>query len=436
MRARSKFFMKMAFTLLPSVCFAQAEIAPVINEKLPFYYQDIVTFRGEENRSTMKLFIKIPYDELQYLKTAEGRFVAQYEVAVVILDEEDFQTDGKEWKETIDLPNFYQTNLRSKYSYTAAEFNLTPGKYRVIVGLQDLETGETMTQKTRIEVRDYYKDDLSISDVMIADSVAIGKNGSVWAYPQVNAPRRMLGSLYGYFEIYSRKDYGPYTVKITIRNAKKDRVFQDEREFRRVGTKTPIVFAIPDSQLTHGGYAMKLKVKAGRKKAQLSSNFRIHWEGVPLSSQDLEDALKQLSYIAKSKVFDKVKNASNLKKREAFLRFWRKRDPTPGTERNEMMEEYYRRVRYANANFRGLGREGWRTDMGMVYILLGPPNDVERQAFPREYITTFTDRVVKAYQIWRYHDLNRSFVFVDETGFGEYRLNNPAALDDIRRYVQ
>ena len=53
--------------------------------------------------------------------------------------------------------------------------------------------------------------------------------------------------------------------------------------------------------------------------------------------------------------------------------------------------------------------------MGMIYIVLGPPDNVDRHPF--EYDS-------KPYEIWYYYDINRSFYFLDETGFGDYRLLN------------
>jgi hypothetical protein len=79
------------------------------------------------------------------------------------------------------------------------------------------------------------------------------------------------------------------------------------------------------------------------------------------------------------------------------------------------MEQYYARVEYANKHFSHF-QEGWRTDMGMVYITFGPPNNVERHPF---------DIDSKPYEIWAYYDLNYQFVFVDQTGFGDYRLITP-----------
>ena len=41
------------------------------------------------------------------------------------------------------------------------------------------------------------------------------------------------------------------------------------------------------------------------------------------------------------------------------------------------MNEFYRRVQYANQHF-GVGGQGWTTDMGRVYIQKGQPDEVVR----------------------------------------------------------
>jgi len=58
--------------------------------------------------------------------------------------------------------------------------------------------------------------------------------------------------------------------------------------------------------------------------------------------------------------------------------------------------------------------------MGMIYILFGPPNSVDRHPF---------DIDSKPYEVWYYYQKDRQFMFVDETGFGDYRLMNP--LSDV-----
>jgi GWxTD domain-containing protein len=53
--------------------------------------------------------------------------------------------------------------------------------------------------------------------------------------------------------------------------------------------------------------------------------------------------------------------------------FWARRDPTPGTERNEFKEEFERRVESADRQFRTDRKRGAMSDMGRVYVVLGPP---------------------------------------------------------------
>jgi GWxTD domain-containing protein len=139
-----------------------------------------------------------------------------------------------------------------------------------------------------------------------------------------------------------------------------------------------------------------------------------------------------MRYIAKKEGMKKILSVPPEKRREAFLQFWRQNDPTPGTEVNELMEEYYRRVYYANTNFTHHFREGWKTDMGMVYIIFGAPGDIERNPYNRS-TSLFGGRTVKAYEIWNYYDINRQFVFVDETGYGEYRLFYPLTIEQYMR---
>lgn len=61
--------------------------------------------------------------------------------------------------------------------------------------------------------------------------------------------------------------------------------------------------------------------------------------------------------------------------RDSFIKsFWDARNPSPGSDGNEYREEHYRRLAYANQNFGNIkAQDGWRTDRGHIYIVLGPP---------------------------------------------------------------
>lgn len=120
--------------------------------------------------------------------------------------------------------------------------------------------------------------------------------------------------------------------------------------------------------------------------------------------------------------------------------FWRRRDPTPDTERNEYKDAYFQRIDDANRLFRG-GRPGWLQDRGRIYILFGPPNERQTNPMGGRAIDVYVDpremdesrRVAtgeKANEVWVYYNLFSSLqrphvvrlVFVDTHGTGDYKL--------------
>ena len=58
--------------------------------------------------------------------------------------------------------------------------------------------------------------------------------------------------------------------------------------------------------------------------------------------------------------------------------FWAKRDPSPGTKANEFRDAWMARLDHVNKVYAaGLGPKGWRSDMGKVYLIFGPPVQVQ-----------------------------------------------------------
>ena len=101
---------------------------------------------------------------------------------------------------------------------------------------------------------------------------------------------------------------------------------------------------------------------------------------------------------------------------EAFRRFLKEHDPTPDTPENELMDKYYGRMRHADKVFSSVHKKGWKTDMGMIFIIYGQPDHIENHPF---------ELSEKPNQLWYYYSLSRTFGFIDEIGTGEYRLQFP-----------
>ena len=126
------------------------------------------------------------------------------------------------------------------------------------------------------------------------------------------------------------------------------------------------------------------------------------------------------------------KNLPSAEAAEEFIAdFWMKRDPNPETEENEAMEEFQRRIDFANRWFRETGvNRGWNTDRGRLLLTLGFP-DKREWGSSAQYIPG--GQKVMDGEIWYYSYYQMYLYFIDETGTGRFNLLSwdPAILASV-----
>jgi GWxTD domain-containing protein len=156
-----------------------------------------------------------------------------------------------------------------------------------------------------------------------------------------------------------------------------------------------------------------------------------------------EDWLKvDVAYIITDQERVAFNRLSNDNERENFIeQFWQRRDPTPDTVENEFKDEHYRRIAYANERFASRTIPGWKTDRGHIYILYGPPDEIESHpgaSYQRPLDQGGGTSATYPFEQWRYRyleDIGKDVVvdFVDRTNSGEYRLViDPSDKDAVR----
>lgn len=151
------------------------------------------------------------------------------------------------------------------------------------------------------------------------------------------------------------------------------------------------------------------------------------------SKQWLEEVVPNIITDAEKTAF---MNLTNEHEHGKFIdNFCKKRDTSSQTLENEFKLEYYRRIALANKCFGDSGVDGWRTERGRILILLGPPDEIQRD--PGASVSAFS-AFKGPREIWNYWDLsnprhpyNLEFVFVDKLGTGDYVLER--SLDRARR---
>jgi len=130
--------------------------------------------------------------------------------------------------------------------------------------------------------------------------------------------------------------------------------------------------------------------------------------------------------------------------RDQFIEhFWDLRNPEPELGENSFKEEHYRRIAYANEHFSS-GIPGWKTDRGHIYILWGPPDEIETHpsggTYDRPMWQGGGSTSTYPWEVWRYRHLdevgeNIELEFVDPSGSGEYHLTRDPGEKDALALV-
>jgi GWxTD domain-containing protein len=394
------------------------ELAP---NKFNYEYLD---FKSEQaNKTRVDVFLQIPYNEVQFIKKGDD-FEANYTATVSIFDKDKEKLIAEKiWNEKITTKDFKQTTSRRNFNLSLRSFDLPPGEYTFRSAYEDKDSRKTYSKEDIVKVRDVSAD-FAISDIMIVEKKTV-VNGENKILPnikkQVSARK---GGLLVFYEIYSDTN-SVFQIEYNISD--KNDVFVSVKTIKQLDKgKNQVFYTVPDSTISMGDYEVSITLRdiENHKLASATQPFISRWSGFPSTAKNIDEAIEQLVYIASPSEIDYIEDGKTKdEKIERFREFWKKKDPVPSTEENEVFNEYYRRVSIANANFSHYIK-GWKTDRGMVLIILGNPNNIERHPFEVDS---------KPYEVWDYYQLNQSFVFVDETGFGDYRLVTPLT-GDLYRY--
>jgi GWxTD domain-containing protein len=349
----------------------------------------------------------IPHTYMIYEKRGEG-YEADLELIVQVKGEKKILHDDfwrytqqvDTYEETIDKKSFFSKHIVTKLPLQDS--------YRFKVKLKSPRSGSIIFEKEE-EIKRYKE---PVSDLIPLDipSYKSGKKKPI--------PRYLIGdTLLLYYEILEPQS--PVKVEWKLKKKEEDEVLL--RDEKTVKDKNLIsdVLLIPLDTLSGDDYYVDVKFTSSNFEAERRFFFSFY-SMKRISKRDFDMLIDALQYIADPDEIKDLKNAPPQERERLWREFWDKRDPTPGTPTNEFEEEYLRRVDYANKHF-SIGKwPGYRTDMGMIYIKFGPPDNIEN--YPYE-----VDQ--RPYQIWYYYAQNRVFIFVDRLGIGDYELVYPRNIN-------
>ncbi|HYE97195.1 MAG TPA: GWxTD domain-containing protein [Rubricoccaceae bacterium] len=405
----------------------------------PEFEVDVVAARGDDGGPRVDVYTSIPHQNLRFLARTGG-FEATYTVSVEVqrVDERGRQQGlvaTRSWEREVRVPTYVATQADSLADEALQSLPLAPGRYLAEVQVEDGASRRTFVREVPLTVRPF-DGAFTVSDPLILDRYdSRGRR----LFPNVGAALRTdQESFTLFYEIYAQQAADlrvSYVVTETSRarerpsarallglpvreQAQRGAPFVlSERLSVRPG-RNPATLRLDTDRFRVGDYTLSLRLETagGDLIAEVERPFAMRWMGLEGQIRNMDEAIAQLRYVAREREIREMRAASDAEKLRLFRAFWDRRDPTPGTRRNERMEEYYYRVAYANERYGRFRDQGWNTDRGEVYIRFGEPDFVEQHPF--NYGT-------KPYEIWYYNRHGRRFIFVDETGLGDFRLLVP-----------
>jgi GWxTD domain-containing protein len=428
-----RFILFCSITFILNEVSAQTDFGYLEEGGGPIFFADNASFREETGEKyRLEVYYKIFNQGLTFVKQ-DDKFKASYEIELLVLNKVNKQVTGTSAEEDYVLDTYEETRSPGDFLINLMNLSLYSGRYKLRIKLIDRNSGSESILEKNFTIPSRSEKKMMFSDVEFirelsdsAEESRFSKRGKR-VIPSVD---RNFGdpdpTLRIYYEIYGGpKEPKEYSLAYEIYSSTHSFSHQETTKVQ-IGSEIFYQFvSFPLEGFLEGDYILSIKLLDKRKeKVKIESPFQVKWSLLSMLKNDYLKAIDQLRYAGTDDELKRLREAKGEERIQKWLEFWKSKDPTPNTPENELLDEYYRRLRYANQNFAISNKEGWETDMGMIYIIYGHPDEVEKHPF---------DIDVRAYQKWYYYGSGttrdaykgqREFLFVDR-GDGEYELQPP-----------
>ncbi|MBC8180198.1 GWxTD domain-containing protein [candidate division KSB1 bacterium] len=346
------------------------------------------------------------------------------------------------------------TDAAFRYPFTSQSGHALPfGQYSLKVFAADSLNATRMDSVILPITLKAYPDKIVSSDLELCSSIKSSSNNNDPFYKNrlevVPNATLIFGVtahpvVFYYLELYNLDPQKTYQVKKLIKNTQ-GKIIRELSKSRKYGVTSATEVGMTNvTSILSGKYFYGIEISDADSKpltrvektffiynphlqpeapAELSVDARV-FEG--MTGEELAKEFDYAKYVATDEekaLFAQLD--ADVGKREFLVEFWTKilkgrleRQPI-----NRL--QYLQRVEEATEKYETVGKEGWQTDRGRVYILYGPPDDLER--FP-----SMSEN--KPHQIWHYHNIESGvdFVFIDRLGFGNYILYHSTKRGELR----
>jgi GWxTD domain-containing protein len=351
-----------------------------------------------------------------------GGYRAQYQVSLELRRGAEIAT-SIDARESIRVAS-YRESTREDESVVFQQFlSLAPGQYVLAISVRDEGSARNARHEMLINVPRIEAKSLS-TPVAVYEATPRESSDSLprfVANPRATAIFGRDTSLHIYLEGYGLPDDTPVALAAMTTD---DVVIW--RDTVQLETRTPVMHAgviqVPVSALGVG----RLTLAATPVDSTASSDtvrtpvFVTFGEEWAIASFD--EMLNLLRFYATDERLAKLRNAVGDERAALWAAFYKETDPDPRTTEHEGLRTYFARVAVANERFADEGASGWQSDRGEVYVTLGEPDQMLEQGDQG-----FNQR--GRAQLWTYNQYRLQLVFIDQTGFGRWRLTSSSEVE-------
>ncbi|HEU4928473.1 MAG TPA: GWxTD domain-containing protein [Candidatus Krumholzibacteria bacterium] len=373
-----------------------------------------------------RITVEVPFRTLVFLKK-EGYYDARYDARISVR-----RNGGKEPTTYVlhgfaTVKTYEETRRRDQKSRAWRVIKLPPGDYEIEALLTIKNTSIGMRRSVTLRVPDFLASGMAFgTPTVISVPTPFRQTFARWSevasqLKGAEAPPdaaivgfdRQPGVRFTVFVQDGAERRVPSDIFYEVVDANDHQMVYGKRHVELTGMDDEFVLIFNVDDWLPGVYRVNLRAQtqAPQRDATSSTEIRIDVTRAMLGA-DFDATLEVLGLIANQKELEPLRKAEPADRPAEWAKFWAARDPDPSTVENEALTQHLERVQYAVRQFSQFG-PGWRSDRGRVYIRYGPPEQID---------TAMDQRAQGEYEIWRYYSQNRTFVFFDMFGVGDFKL--------------
>ncbi len=341
----------------------------------------------------IEVLTSLPRAALVFARTDEG-FAARYDLSLRVRDSGRGTEAFRSFGHTLEVTTPEATRAGDRTG-RQTWFPLAPGTYVVEAVLEDGESGEQAVRRQRVEVRGLDGEGWlgaptvlarlragEKAEPVVALHLPARQDGLAATVGVYDAPGGAVLSLHLVrLEADTTVAYPPFWLSpargsLAFRGlgGPADTLLAAEQPLR-AAEEQAARFDLPG--LRPGVYRLGLRLRAGSLTlAESERTLSVKGPGFPqlVTLDELIDALAYIAYPRETAFIRE--GATPAERRRRFDAFWGTLVPDRRVAAT-LLKTYYERVEEANRLFTSV-KPGWKTDRGMVYVVFGAPEYVER----------------------------------------------------------